>query len=188
MPIAERAWFCVRTRHKHERVAAQNLRQLAGVDVFYPRFSARRLMRGRAVRVSESLFPNYVLAQFAFPSQLELVRYARGVKEVIHFGKRWPTVPEELIADLREQLDGELARPIEELVVGDEVIIAAGVCAGHTARVQVVMPAQQRLQVLYDILGRSVRLVLPMDQVVPVNPRSLAGVRAGSRPGPVAIT
>ena len=188
MHSEETAWFCLRTRHKHERVAAECLRRIAEVDVFYPRFRARRLVRDKVVSVTESLFPNYVLARFAFPTLLDQVRYAYGVREVIHFGKRWPTVPEALIADLRKQLGGEYALPIQELVVGDGVMIAAGVCAGQTATVQVVMPARQRLQVLFDILGRSVRLVLPMDQVVPVKHRVLAGIRFASESNPVAIT
>jgi transcriptional antiterminator RfaH len=186
MHLEETAWFCVRTRHKYERVAAANLQRL-GLDMFYPRFTARRLVRGKVVRVTESLFPNYILARFAFPSRLDQVRYAFGVKEVVRFGNRWPTVPEALVADLRVHLGGEPADTAEELVVGDQVIIAVGVCAGQTATVQAVMPARQRLQVLFDILGRSIRLELPLEQVVSASPNAFSRVRTRGCSDPVAI-
>src|SRR5436190_16836082 len=53
-------WICIRSHLKREHIAAANLRQIQGVEVFNPQLRLLRLTcRGRAWRV-ESLFPNYI--------------------------------------------------------------------------------------------------------------------------------
>src|SRR5687768_3596191 len=138
-------WYCVRSQPKHEHIAAASLRQLEGVEVFHPWFRARRATRRGPVWVTESLFPNYLFARFALPSWLEDVRHARGVKDVVHFGSRWPVVPDGSIEELRESLtETERTHRPEELAPGQSVIAAGGVCHGLRAVVDRVIPAQQR--------------------------------------------
>ena len=171
MRTEDTAWFCVQTQNKQERAAAGNLGRLNGVEVFHPRFSTRQLVGERVTRVTESLFPNYVFARFAFPGQLKEVRYTGGVKDVVHFSDRWPTVPDAIVEELQTSLEGESAKLTEGLLVGEQVVIAVGACLGQTATVHSVMPARGRVQVLFDILGRNVSLELSLDQVVPVETR-----------------
>jgi len=165
------AWFCVQTQNKQERAAAGNLRRLDEVEVFHPRFSARQLVGVRVVRVTESLFPNYLFARFAFPGQLNEVRYTAGVKDVVHFSDRWPTVPDVIVEELQTSLNGEFVELPEELFVGEQIVIAAGACFGQIAKVHSVMPTRRRIQVLFEILGRNVALELSLDQVVRVETR-----------------
>jgi transcriptional antiterminator RfaH len=171
MRTDDTAWFCVQTQNKQERAAAGSLRRLNDVEVFHPRFSTRQLVGERVMRVTESLFPNYLFACFAFPGQLNEVRYTAGVKDVVHFNDRWPTVPDAIVEGVRRSLKGEFVELTEALLVGEQVVIAVGACFGQTATVQSVMPARRRIQVLFDILGRNVSLELSLDQVVRVETR-----------------
>jgi transcriptional antiterminator RfaH len=166
MRTEDSAWFCVQTLNKQERAAAGNLRQVNGVEVFHPRFSTRQLVGERVMRVTESLFPNYLFARFAFPGNLNEVRYTAGVRDVVHFSDRWPTVPDAIVEELQTALNGEFAELADALLVGEEVFIAAGACFGQAATVHSVMPARRRIQVLFEILGRTVALELSLDQVV----------------------
>src|SRR5690349_9446043 len=58
------AWFCLRSHPKHEHIAAAQLRQIPGVEVFNPQLQLERLTRRGRMRSTESLFVNYLFARF----------------------------------------------------------------------------------------------------------------------------
>ena len=52
------AWYCARTKPKHEHIAAATLRRDLGLEVFNPRLrSERATFRGVIKRVTDPLFP-----------------------------------------------------------------------------------------------------------------------------------
>src|SRR5215831_11218137 len=88
------AWFCVRTHTKHEHIAAAQLRLEPDIEVFLPRIRYRRSTRLGPAWVTEALFKDYLFARFDLCSALRRVQHSRAVRAVVHFGSRWPTVPE----------------------------------------------------------------------------------------------
>ncbi|MCX8090861.1 MAG: transcriptional activator RfaH [Verrucomicrobiae bacterium] len=169
------AWFCLRTRPKHEHIAAQHLRRIENVEVFLPRIRFRHATRRGAIWTTEALFPNYLFARFDWAATLRRVHYAPGVTGVVHFGDRWPTIPDAVIAEL-QQLFGpaELRTLPAEPTVGDTVLITSGVFQGLRAVVTQVMPARARVSVLLDFLGRQTTAQLPIEHVVTEhNPRAM---------------
>ncbi len=135
----ELAWFCLRSQLKHEHIAAANLRRLEGVEVFNPRIRFKRSTRRGPVWFVESLFPSYVFARFDWRTSLRLVHHSPGVAGVVHFGSRWPTVPDHVIANLKTSVGEEELKVMPDTVQpGDAVQIfggqlprAAGI--GHTS-------------------------------------------------------
>jgi hypothetical protein len=93
------AWFCLRTHPKHEHIAAAQLRQEANIEVFLPRIRFKRATRCGPVWVTEALFQNYIFAKFNLLFSLRRIQAARGVSGVVHFGVRWPTIPETAIQE-----------------------------------------------------------------------------------------
>lgn len=163
-----RAWFCLRTQPKREHLAAGHLRQLPAVEVFLPRIRFRRVTRRGAVWVTEALFPNYLFACFEWEAQLRAVRYCPGVAGVVHFGRRWPTIPVAVIEDLRRRLGPEELREIEEpLRPGDAARVMNGPLEGLEGVVTHVLPARQRVRVLLEFLGRQVSVEMAQHQVAP---------------------
>ena len=149
------AWFCLRSQHKHEMVAANYLRRMEQVEVFYPRVRFLQPRYGRRVWVTESLFPCYLFARFNWRDCLGKVQYAPGVQSVVHFGSGWPTVPPEVIEEIRSAMGEEDLCALEDDVSpGDEVEILAEMFRGLRAVVTQVMPARQRVAVLLEFLGR----------------------------------
>src|SRR5579883_1576830 len=73
------AWYCIRSKPKHEHIAARNLRRLRQVEVFNPRFRLRKITRRGPAWVTESLFPNYLFVRFPFHQMLDEVRFTHGV-------------------------------------------------------------------------------------------------------------
>jgi len=98
------AWFCLRSQPKHEHIAARHLRLMEGVEVFNPRIRFARATRTGPLWVTEALFPNYLFARFDWKTSLTRVHYSPGVSGVVHFGSRWPTVPERSIEEIRAML------------------------------------------------------------------------------------
>lgn len=151
------AWFCVRSQMKHEHIAAAHLRRLEGVEAFFPNLRVRKATRRGPVWMTEPLFPNYLFCRFEYGSQIETVRYTPGVSTVIHFGIRTPTIPDEVIEELREGLaSNAVASPRIRLSESDRVSIREGAFEGFSATVLAVAPARQRVRILLEMLGRAV--------------------------------
>jgi len=161
------AWFCLRTRPKHEHIAARHLRRMEAVEVFLPRIRFRRKTRQGFAWVTEALFPNYLFARFDWKTSLRRVHHAPGVSGVIHFGDRWPTIPDGVVNDLRRIFGGDelhvLTGPPD---VGEPIEIVGGVFHGLRAVVTQVLPARDRIQVLLEFLGRQTTVELPLNQVL----------------------
>jgi len=153
------AWFCLRSQQKHEQLAARQLAQIEDVQVFNPRVRFSRATPHGAVIITESLFPNYLFARFDWRRSLARVHYAPGVKHIVHFGDKWPTVPDEAIEELRASLGNNELHVIEPgLSPGDRVEFAGSAFHGLQAVVTQVMRGRERVAVLLDFLGRQTML------------------------------
>ena len=148
------AWFCARTKPKHEHLAASNLSRNLGLEVFNPRLRVERATRRGLVRNIEPLFPCYVFVRCTL-EQLSDIRYVTGISSLVHFGQRIPAVPDAVIDELKECFETEEPLPVEDrLFPGAEVSVAEGAFQGFEAIVLRMLPAKRRVQVLLDILGR----------------------------------
>jgi transcriptional antiterminator RfaH len=160
-------WFCLKAQTKREHIAADHLRQIPGITVFLPRVRFRRKTVRGLVWFTEALFPGYVFARFDFQQQFRQVNHASGVRGVVHFGERWPTIPDETIAELQLALGTENICTINDpLVVGEEIEVASGAFRGLKAVVSRVMPARERVLVLLDFLGRQTSVEIGAGDVI----------------------
>jgi len=165
LPVA--AWFCLRAQPKHEHIAAGHVRQIEGVDVFNPRMRFTRTTRLGPVTVTESMFPNYLFARFDWELLLNRVHYSPGVSGVVHFGTKWPTVPDAAIEEIRKVIGTEGVRVIpNEVLPGDEIHVSGGVFHGLNAIVSKVMPGKDRVMVLMDFLGSQTPVELKAHSIV----------------------
>jgi transcriptional antiterminator RfaH len=155
MQMTDAAWYCARTKPKHEHIAAANLRKYLQLEVFHPRLRMERSTRRGLVRSVEPLFPCYIFVRCAIHERLNDIRYTNGISTIVHFADRIPKVSDTVIAELRECFDAEEPMLVEEkLLPGSEVVLGEGAFSGMRASVLRVMPAGRRVQVLLDILGR----------------------------------
>ena len=171
-------WYCARTQPRLEHVAAGHLRRLGGdVEVFCPRIRLQRCRRGgSAPFVTEALFPGYLFARFGFAQHHRDVRYAHGVRGIVQFGHRYPTVPGSWITDLQREFGDdaavtELATP---LAVGTAVRVVGGPFQGLTAVVTRKRSGTERVRVLLEFLGRDIEAELPVSLVLAETAHPLA--------------
>ena len=178
MSNLEPAWFCLQAQPKREHIAASNLRQDARIEVFLPRIRYRHSTRRGPAWVTEALFPGYLFARFPLASLLRRVQSLRGVRGVVHFGDRWPSIPDSLITELRSMVgDVEIKTVSPDLNAGDAVEVAAGVFQGFQALVTRVIPRRQRVSILLDFLGRQTAVELNTNQLVQDSQILRAGVQ-----------
>jgi transcriptional antiterminator RfaH len=176
-------WFCLKSQTKHEHIAAAHLRQNSAVEVFLPRIRFKRATRQGTVWVTEALFPGYLFARFDWQASLRLVQHSRGVRGVVHFGQRWPAIPDEIIRDLQQAIGTEELRTIPETFIpGDEVEISEGAMRGLRAVVTRVLPGRERIAVLMEFLGRQTTVELPRHFLVKEGNERLAIFTGGSTP------
>jgi transcriptional antiterminator RfaH len=165
--LAEPAWFCIRSQLKREHIAAAQLRLIPEVEVFNPQLRLLRLTRRGRVWSTESLFPNYLFARFVLDAKLEKIRYTPSVKMVVQFGDVVPTIPDGVIQDLQRGLESMRSKVLTDAPeVGDEIEVASGAFKGVSGRVAHVLPAKQRVQILLDLMGRSIATELSLELVL----------------------
>ena len=155
MKIESPAWYCARTKPKHEHIAAANLRKNLNLEVFHPRLRIERATRRGVMRVSEPLLPCYIFFRCIIDEKLGEIQRTNGVNTVVHFARRIPKIADAVIEELKECFEGEETMTVEDrLSPGDEVVVVDGAFRGMRAFVLRVMPARRRVQVLLDVLGR----------------------------------
>ena len=154
MQIEPPAWYCARTKPKHEHIAAANVRINLKLEVFNPRLRLERATQRGVVRSVEPLFPCYIFVRCVIEDKLNEIQHTNGVSSLVRFGHRIPKVEDSIIEELQKYFKAEEPMAVEDrLAPADEVIVADGVFAGMQAKVLRVMPATRRVQILLDILG-----------------------------------
>jgi transcriptional antiterminator RfaH len=149
------AWYCARTKPKHEHIAAASLRKNLNLEVFHPSLRIERATKRGVVRVSEPLFPCYIFIRCVIEERLDEIQRTSGIGAVVHFARRIPSIADSVIEELRECFEGQETLNIEDRISpGDEVLLTNGAFAGMHAFVLRVMPVKKRIQVLLDVLGR----------------------------------
>ena len=164
---SEPAWYCLRSKPKHEHIAAAHLRELKGVTVFCPRVRFKRPTRQGLAWVTEAMFPSYLFAHFELAEMCRQVAYARGVRGIVRFADRYPSIEEGVLDQLRDFVGVQEIREFDYAPsMGDNVTIAEGAFAGLDAVVTQILPAKVRVKVLMDFLGRKIEAEVMSSSIV----------------------
>jgi transcriptional antiterminator RfaH len=148
------AWRCVRAKTLTEHIAAAHLSKIEGVEVFRPRIRYEKSTRRGKVWFMEALFPGYVLVKFDLVENLRQVAATPSVTKVVKFGEEIPSIPGDVIDELKILLDSESAITVQDpMAPGDEVEVVDGPMRGMMAVVTKLMPAKDRVAILLDFLG-----------------------------------
>lgn len=153
---ASLVWYCARTKPKQEHIAAANVRKTLNLDVFLPRLRLKRNTRRGLISVTEPLFPCYLFIRAAVNATFDDIRYAPGISSLVHFGLITPTIPDLVMSELKSSFEAEEPLVlVDEFFPGSEVRVINGAFAHLSGVVLRSMPVKRRVQVLFEILGRS---------------------------------
>jgi len=159
-------WHCLRTQTKREHIAASLLHQNESIEVFCPRISQIRKTRAGKKRFVEAMFPGYIFAKFDYINQHRLVMHSQGISRIVEQGNR-RTVPENLIQELMQSLtEGIVEMPDPSIEPGKEIEFVSGALQGLNGKVIAQLPAQKRVEILLDFLGREIRIEADVSNIM----------------------
>jgi transcriptional antiterminator RfaH len=161
-------WYAAYTQPNAEAKAVQHLGR-QGYDCYLPYYRRYvRHARRRAV-VLRPLFPRYVFVGLdRFVHRWRPIRSTAGVIGLVTSGDEPVPVDAAIIDALRRQENVgtfDLLSPAQRLHVGDDVRVTQGPFADLIGRLLGVVD-HERVYVLLDLLGRSVRAEFPALAVV----------------------
>lgn len=162
------AWYAVLCKPRREDVAAANLEH-QGYSVCLPRLATQRRRNGKWLDAVEPLFPRYLFVAAANECQsLAPVRSTPGVCDLVRFGGQPARVSGAVVDALSERQDpgtGICARR-SPFRPGTGVQFRDGPFAGLDG-VFDMEAGEERVFVLLDLLGKTNRLQVSRDWIVP---------------------
>ena len=161
-------WFCLRAEPKREHLAALALGRQFGIHCFSPRLRFRKLTQRGPVWFVEAMFPGYLFAKFVYSTQRRAVESSHGIRGILRFGDRLAILQEEIVAALQSKAGSEEVLTIDSsLKIGQPVHIVEGPFQGLEVVVTQLLPANERIRVLLEFLGRSLEMEVPAGKVLP---------------------
>jgi transcription termination/antitermination protein NusG len=127
MADSDARWYAIRTRSRHEKVAAREL-EVQGISVFLPLVTSVRQWSDRRAKVEIPLFPGYAFVRVAYSSGDRIrVLKANGVVSFVGPSAAGASIPNEQIDAIRAILLGKI--PIKDhpfLKVGQRIRVLGG--------------------------------------------------------------
>jgi transcription antitermination factor NusG len=170
LPVAdhvEAVWFCARTHQKREHIAAAQLSQIEGLEVFNPQLKIERRTKRGPMLFIESLFSNYIFARAGLEKALDRVRFTPSIKAVVQFGERVATIPDAAIEELRKTLaEYSDCVFVDTPCEGEEAEVSNGPFQGEKGRIVRILPARERVEILLEIMGRPLSAEFHLSSIV----------------------
>ncbi len=171
MTALRKRWFVVRTHPNGEFKALGHIMR-QGFDAYLPRYLKRRRHARKTDTVQSPLFPGYLFVGMD-PEQARwrALNSTVGVSELICNSGFPAPIPDDVIADIRQHEDehgyvilGEHA----DLQKGDKVRITEGAMSDQLGIFDAPSD-QHRVFLLLDLLGRQVRVKMPLTALAPAS-------------------
>jgi transcriptional antiterminator RfaH len=161
-------WYVVHARPRAERTALTNLLR-QGFSAFLPEYLKQRRHARRTDIVRAPLFPRYLfVAMDVAQARWRDISSTLGVSHIICHGNAPVPVPQGVVESIKDRLDdaGLVPEPRPSFNRGDAVQVTSGAFADQIGFFECVTD-EARIILLLQILGRQVRVQLPVGIVAP---------------------
>ena len=127
---AERRWYALHTRSRHEKRVRDELAGRSNIEVFLPLYHRWSWWGDRMKQVDTPVFPGYCFAQFLYTDRLDVLK-TFGVVDLVGPGGRPEWIPEAEISAIRTLVASTLRYdPHPFLREGAEVEVVRGPLRG----------------------------------------------------------
>ena len=161
-------WYVAQTHARSELNALSNLTR-QGFRAYVPQYLKRRRHARRTETVKRPLFPGYLFVLIDVERmRWRAIRSTVGVRSLICNGESPLPVPTGVVEDIRSREDQTGVIPIKEPVPfqkGETVRITHGAICDQIGLFECVSD-DERVYVLLNLLGRQVRLNVPLNAVM----------------------
>ena len=157
-----RDWYCVQTNPREERRALAHISD-AGLKAWLPEIRVPKRRHGRPVRLLEPLFPTYLFVTMdpVEPSEWSVVRWGRGVRDIVGDGTGPLPVPEPVVDALYARFGERVQAASTPLIPGVRVRVVDGPMVDLEGMIVEAPTPQSRVRVLMQLLHRE--LIVEMD-------------------------
>ena len=164
--IPQESWFVAQLKPNSDTIAQRNLLR-QGITAFLPRFQKTERNDRRFRETRRPLFPGYIFVSVNLAEgRWRAINNTQGITRIVSFNARPAPLPKGFVEALQERCDeGGLVRPVEALAPGEMARITDGPFSDFIVRVESI-GNDQRLLVLFDLMGRQTRLAVPRDALV----------------------
>jgi transcription antitermination factor NusG len=165
----DQAWYALRTRHQHEKVAAASLSN-KNFETFVPLYDSLRQWKGRKKLLSLPLFPCYIFLRGGLQRWRDVVT-TPGVQGFVEIAGKAAVVSEFEIEAVRRVINGAFqAEPCAwpSLECGQSVRVKSGPLMGIEG-ILVRKRNQFRLVLSVEMLGKAVSIEVDWAAVEPVS-------------------
>jgi transcriptional antiterminator RfaH len=157
-------WYALRSKPRKEEVVWRQARD-QGFEVFYPRLRVHTVNpRARKIR---PYFPGYLFVRVDIESSgLSVFQWMPHATGLVSFGGEPATVPDNLIAAIRqriEEIDAAGGEVFDGLKPGEVVTINYGPFEGYEAIFDARLPGSERVRVLLQLLSNQRRVPVELD-------------------------
>ena len=160
-------WYCIHSKPKCEHLVAAALKQFPEVEGYCPRLRFQRVTPRGKVWFTEALFPSYLFARFDWTQSHRAVKYSNNVLRIVEFGGEPAPVPDQIIENLKLEMNDLDVREIQFGVkVGDTVEVAEGPMRGLKGIVERIASGEERVRILLEFLGRQNFVEVPINKVI----------------------
>jgi transcription elongation factor/antiterminator RfaH len=158
-------WYVVNTKPRNEERAAMNLLN-GGIEVLAPKLKLRKFKEGKFVHVVEPMFPGYIFVRFHPVDDFRMVKYARGVKTIVHFGGRIIPLQDEMIEFIRTKLENGVAS-VEKPKIGkgEKVFIKDGPFKGFSGIFEDELDGKERVAILLEGVNYCAKMEIDRDLI-----------------------
>lgn len=160
-------WYVAHSNPQAEDKAVHNL-TAQGFEVFLPRYHKVRRHARKTDVVIAPLFPRYLFVAFDVEVDRWLcINSTKGISYLLRQNGCPMKVPDGIVEALQETASPEKIVPLSTLVLfkqGDRLEVQEGAFSGHVGIFE-KMTDGERVQLLLNLLGREVRMALPIQAV-----------------------
>jgi len=158
-------WYVVNTKPRNEDRAAMNLLN-GGIEVLAPKLKFRKYKEGKFVLVVEPMFPGYIFVRFHPIDEFRMVKYARGVKTIVHFGGQIVPLQDEMIEFIRTRLENGVAS-IEKQKIdkGEKILIKDGPFKGFSGIFESELDGKERVAILLEGVNYCAKMEIDRDLI-----------------------
>lgn len=163
-------WYCIYVKRGHEDDVSATLTTRQGIEVLNPKILRKRFARSRWQEAQEHLFPSYIFSLLEPERHFHLVRYTRGVRQLVgnRAGEPYEVSPD-IIQFLQDRTrDGFIVLDQPRLNRGDKIRIQEGPFMGLDGEVLFELKPNERVMVLLNTLELKAKIELPVQYVAKI--------------------
>ena len=158
-------WYVLKTKLHNEKRAKSYL-ELHGLNTFLPLMGYSSSPSATGNQKAKPLFPNYLFAQFDLIQNYPLVKWGKGVNNILGFGQYPTPIAEEVVSIIKDRSDEKgIVKKAYNLNKNDRVRITSGPLKDLLGIFDRWISDSGRIRILLNLIGYQPKVELHYSQV-----------------------